>query len=183
MDKEPSRVEASKVSVSQFENLIARTAALAVIALKCEDAQNAVRLWKINRRLQELAQQFNPLQTHASRNISMVLLQQTRNGEIAAMGGPEVFRTLIPSVAPERTASLAQSSQAYRLYRETSGVKDFTDGMAPIARFSKYYPPIYWLIERQMMVDLDRQMKVIRLLREDCLTGQTRDALVARVSQ
>ena len=116
-------------------------------------------------------------------SVPLYLLQQVRNGEVAAMGGPEVFRTLIPSIAPERTASLAQLSQAYRLYREISGIKDFTDGMAPIARFSKYYPPLYWLIERQMVVDLDRQIKVIRLLREDCLTGQTRDALVARVSE
>jgi hypothetical protein len=183
MVKEPSRVEASKVPVSQLEHLIARTAALAVLAMKHEDAQNAVRLWKINRRLQELAQQLNPLETHASRNVSMYLLQQARNGEIVAMGGPDVFRTLIPSIALERTASLSQANQAYTLYRELQGTRDSSHRMTPMAQFSRYYPPVDWLIKRQMAVELDMQTKVLRQLPENFLTGQTRDALVARVSE
>jgi len=183
MDKEPLNVEASKVSLPKLETLIARTAALATIATKCEDAESSVRLWKLNRRLQEIAQQCNPLQTHASRNVSMYLLKKTSNGEIAAMGGPEVFRTLIPPIPQERTASLGEIRQALSSYRKAGFATNSSDTTFLEPQFRKYYPPIHWMIERQMSVDLDGQIKNIRQQRENFLTGHARDLLVARVSQ
>jgi len=140
-----------------------------------------VRLWKLNRRLQEIAQECNPLQTHASRNVSMHLLEKASNGEIASMGGPEVFRTLIPSIPQERTASLGEIRQEFASYREAGfAVNSSEPFLKP--QFSKYYPPIHWMLERQMAVVWDRQLRILRQQPENFLTGQARDLLVARVS-
>jgi len=181
MDKEPLRVEASKVFLPKLETLIARTAALATIAMKCEDAESSVRLWKLNRRLQEIAQECNPLLTHASRNVSMYLLGKVSNGEIAAMGGSEVFRTLIPSIPQERNASLGEISQEFASYRKAGFAANSSEPFLK-PQFSKYYPPIHWMLERQMAVDVERQLKILRQQSENFLTGQARDLLVARVS-
>jgi len=181
MDKEPIRVEASNVSLPNFETLIARTAALATLAMKSNDAESSVRLWKLNRRLQETAQECNPLQTHASRNVSMHLLEKASNGEIAAMGGPEVFRTLIPSIPQERTASLGEIRQALSSYRKAGFPANSSEPFLK-PQFSKYYPPIHWMLERQMAVDMDRRIRILGRQPENLITGQARDLLVARVS-
>lgn len=181
MDKEPLSVEANRVFLKKLETLIARTAALATIAMKCEDAESSVRLWKLNRRLQEFAHLCDPLQTHASRNVSMYLLQKSSNGEIAAMGGPDIFRTLIPSIPHERTSSLGEIGQAVSSYRKDGFPANSSEPFLK-PQFSQYYPPIHWMLERQMVVDLDRQLKVIRQQPENFLTGQARDLLVGRIT-
>jgi len=109
------------------------------------------------------------------------LLGKVSNGEIAAMGGSEVFRTLIPSIPQERNASLGEIRQALSSYREAGFA---TNSSEPFLRlqFSKYYPPIHWMLERQMVVDMDRRIRIIRQQPENFLTGQARDLLVARVS-
>ena len=183
MNREALAVEAYNVPLSKLDTLIARTAALATIAMQREDAESSVRLWKVNRQLQEVAQQCNPVRTHASRNVSMHLLLQARNGEIAAMGGPEVFRTLIPSIAQERTASMAQVSQRLNSYRELHSNSDYEETMMLKTLIARYYPPINWLIERQMFLEGVRGLKSMSQLREDYLTCQTRDLLVERVSR
>ena len=105
----------------------------------------------------------------------MALLQNSSDGEIVAMGGLEVFRTLIPSIAQERTASLEEITN---VFSDKGRIANYSD--ETILAFSKYYPPIHWMIERQMFVYFNRQLTAVRQQPENFMTGEVRDWLLSR---
>ena len=160
---------------SQLENLIARTAALATVAFesKVNDTECGLQLWRLNRELQEIAIQFFPLQTHASRNVAMYLLMEMKDQEIESIGGPDVFRSLIPTPAHERTAMQQETREGATVrldrLRNNAGSK-----------IVQYYPPLRWYFERQVALDAERHLITIQKLQEDHLTGTTHASLLAR---
>ena len=46
-----------------------------------------------------------------------------------------------------------------------------------------YYPPLRWLFERQIAIDLERQLNRTSSLSANFLSGASRDLLVTRFSQ
>ena len=177
----------TRYNVPQLEDLIARTAALATVAMGQGESELALRIWRLNRELQEFAHQFDSLNTHASRNVSMHLLQQVSDREVEAMGGRDVFRSLIPSVPDERTANMNEvRDQAYNLRELLRRNNAFATTLLPKTisgtRFHivQYYPPLRWLFERQIAVDLKRQLNSTMQLSANFLTGASRASLIAR---
>ncbi len=180
----------TRYNVSQLENLIARTAALATVAMRQGEPELALRIWRLNRELQEFAHQFDPLNTHASRNVAMHLLQQLRDRDVEAMGGPDVFRSLIPSVPDERTANMNEAREQAYNRRELLGrsnpvtmtlLPKTISGMRYIS--IQYFPPLRWLFERQIAVDLERHLNSTSPLSTNFLTSASRDSLVTRFPQ
>ena len=170
-------------SVPQLENLIARTAALATVAMGQDESELALRIWRLNREFQELAHQFNPLHTHASRNVAMHLLGQVSDLGVAAMGGPDVFRSLIPTVPDERIAIMKESRENAINHREMLRGNIAVLSRNTLGSRSKFihcYPPLRWLFERQIAVDLDRQLNSTKELSANFLTGESRASLIAR---
>ncbi|HUP78652.1 MAG TPA: hypothetical protein VM260_08870 [Pirellula sp.] len=165
----------SKRFVEQLENLIARTAALATVALqsKDNDMEFGLRLWRLNRELQEIARQLFPLQTHASRNVAMQLLLELRDEDVDAIGGPDVFRSLIPSLSLERTATLQETrdNATLRFDRLRDNAERY---------FVQYYPPLRWYFERQIAFETEGHLISVQKLQEDYLTGTLRASLLAR---
>ena len=176
--------------VPQLENLIARTAALATIALGENESELALRIWRINRDLQEFAHQIDPLHTHASRNVAMHLLQQVSDRGVEAMGGPDVFKSLIPAVPDERAAFMNGAFEQAAGRRELlRGKNSFTSTVLPQKTLTRrsniihYFPPLMWFFERQLAVDLERQLNSTRQLSANFLTGASRAALRERFAQ
>lgn len=176
--------------VPQLENLIACTAALATVAMRQGESELALRIWRLNLELQEFAHQFDPLNTHASRNVAMHLLQQLRDRDVEAMGGPDVFRSLIPSVPDERIANMNEArEQAYnrRALLRRNNALTITSLPKTISGMRliniQYFPPLRWLFERQIAVDLERQLNSTSPLSTNFLTGASRNSLVTRFPQ
>ena len=167
--------EDPKRFVVQLENLIARTAALATVAFesKVNDSECGMQLWRLNRELQEIAIQFFPLQTHASRNVAMYLLLEMKDQSVESIGGPEVFRSLIPSKPLERGAMLQETRESATLSLDR--LRDKT-----VSYIVQYYPPLEWYFERQIARDAERHLIAIQQLQEDYLTGSSRASLLAR---
>ena len=170
----------------QLGNLIARTAALATVALSENDTKLAPRLWRLNRELQEIAHQVDPLGTHASRNVAMYLLRQVSDRDVEAIGGAEVFRSLIPSVPDERTATIEETREQATVSRElvrgnTASLPNTYSGMQ--SYITPHYPPLRWLFERQLAADLERHVNRLRLLPENYLTAASRASLLERYPQ
>ncbi len=167
--------EDPKRFVVQLENLIARTAALATVAFesKVSDTESGLRLWHLNRELQEIALQDFPLQTHASRNVAMYLLLEMKVQSVESIGGPDVFRSLIPSPSNEMTAA----QQETRKYATVRLEKLRINSGSYIVQ---YYPPLKWYFERQIVRDAQRRLIAIQKLQEDYLTGTIRASLLAR---
>ncbi len=167
----------------QLGNLIARTAALATVALSENDSKVALRLWRLNRELQEIAHVTDPLATHASRNVAMYLLSQVSATDVEAMGGADVFRSLIPSLPDERTATMDETRELATVSRElvrgnTALLPKRFSGMK--SDITPYYPPLRWLFERQLACDLERNVNSLRPLPEDYLTAASRASLRER---
>ncbi len=170
----------------QLEYLIARTAALATVALSENDPKVALRLWQLNRELQEIAHQDDPLSTHASRNVAMYFLREVSDHDVEAMGGAGVFRSLIPQVPNERTATLEETREHATASRElvrgnTASLPNPFSGRK--SYIFPYYPPLRWLFERQLAADLERDVSRLRLLPENYLTAASRALLVERFPQ
>lgn len=167
----------------QLGNLIARTAALASVALSENDSKVALRLWRLNRELQKIAHQSDPLGTHASRNVAMHLLTQISDRDVEAMGGADVFRSLIPPVPDERTATIDEARENATVSRElvrgnTASLPKSFSGMQSYV--TPYYPPLRWLFERQIACNLGRHLSILQQLPENYLTASTRDSLLQR---
>ena len=170
----------------QLGNLIARTAALATVALSENDSKLALRLWQLSRELQEIAHLTDPLGTHASRNVAMYLLKQVSYRDVEAMGGADVFRSLIPTVPDERTATIDETREHAAVMRElmrgnTASLPNTYFGMQ--SYITPYYPPLRWLFERQLAADIDRDVSRLRLLSENYLTAASRASLLERYPQ
>lgn len=167
----------------QLGNLIVRTAALATVALSENDTKLGLRLWRLNRELQEIAHQADPLGTHASCNVAMYMLRQVSDGDVEAMGGAEVFRSLIPPVPDERTATIEETRERATVSRElvrgnTASLPNTYSAMQ--GHITPYYPPLRWLFERQIASDLERDVKRLGQLPENYLTAASRASLRAR---
>ena len=99
------------------------------------------------------------------------------------MGEPDVFRSLIPSVPDERTANMNEArvhahNQRELLRRNNAVLPRKT--LASRSNIIQYYPPLRWLFERQIAVDLERQLNRTRQLPFNFLTGASRASLIAR---
>ena len=173
----------TRYNVPQLEDLIARTAALATVAMRQGESELALRIWRLNRELQEFAHQFDSLNTHASRNVSMHLLQQLSDRDVEAMGGRDVFKSLIPSVPDEKIANMNDARVQADIHREllrgNSAVLP-RKTLASRSNIVQYYPPLRWLFERQIAIDLERVLDTVRQLSANFLTGATRASLMAR---
>ena len=161
--------------VMQLENLIARTAALATVAFESNvnDTECGLQLWRLNRELQEIAIQFFPLQSHASRNVAMYLLLEMSDQSVESIGGTDVFRSLIPSKPLERTAMQQETRERATLCLDRLRDK-------AVSYIVQYYPPLEWYFERQIARDAERHLIAIQKLQEDHLTGSSRASLLAR---
>ena len=169
----------------QLGNLIARTAALATVALSENDSSVALRLWRINRELQEIAHQTDLLGTHASRNVAMYLLRQVSEPDVESMGGADVLKSLIPPVPDERAATMEETRELATLRRElVRGNTVFSPKFSRMpGHVTPNYPPLSWLFERQIAADLERDVSRLRLLPEDYLTAASRASLLERYPQ
>ena len=176
------QMKKSPFPVEKIEHLIARTAALATIALQCHDSELALRLWRLNLELQEMAGENLPLITVASRNSAMHLLMQVSDADVQAMGGVDVFRSLIPSVSDERDSILLEALGFAKYKRNTLQGLSQSSSMHRMA-ITKYYPPIRWLNERQISYDLERRRGAVGKLAKNFLTEQSRSKLVSRFPQ
>ncbi len=170
----------------QLGNLIARSAALATVALNENDPKVALRLWRLNRELQEIAQQNDLLGSHASRNVSMYLLSFVSDPDVEAMGGADVYRSLIPSVPDERTATIDEAREHATVSREL--VRGNSASLPNTFSWRKSYitpnyPPLRWLFERKIAADLERDVSRFRFLPEDYLTAASRASLLERYPQ
>ena len=169
----------------QLGNLIARSAALATVALSENDSSVALRLWRLNRELQVIAHENDPLGTHASRNVAMTLLRQVSDRDVQAMGGADVFRSLIPPVPDERTATMEETRELATLRRElVRGNTVFLPKFSGMpGHVTPNYPPLRWLFERQIAAELERDVSRLRLLPEEYLTAASRASLLERYPQ
>jgi hypothetical protein len=173
------KVPASRSQQLQLESLIARTAALATVATKEEDANLALRLWKLNRDLQEVGSKVYPLETHAARKIAMYLLLTLKSTDVKVLGGGDVYRSLIPSPAEERSASIAESFAVERIRRQQLNSPVATSPMHWIA-VTRYYPPMRWLYERRLVQHQRDRRSHLETLPTDYLTGEVRRQLEQR---
>ena len=160
-----------------FPTLIVRTAALATVALQNRDSELALRIWRLNRELQELASEFSPIGSHASRNVAMHLLNEISDADVQAIGGESVFKSLIPSVPDERVAQLKEDYDEAVLRRRLLNMPPTPSHWFALTR---YYPPLRWLNERQISYDLERRRGAVEKLPKNLLTEQSRSQLVSR---
>ncbi len=152
-----------------LEFMIARTAALAKVCLDEKEPQSALRFWRANRELQKLSYEFDPALMKASRIAAMQLLSELNDDEVTAMGGVEVFKSLIPSAFDERAASIRQSwlvANSHRNYLRNSIVGLF--------------PPLLWRIERQLALSVEMYRRDLKTQPQDFLTHQSRATLINR---
>ncbi len=84
-----------------LNNLVVRIAALATIAMQSQDSALALRLWRLERDLQDFAGETMPLNTHASRNVAMHLLMQASEATDRVILPPPAW--LAPADPPKTT--------------------------------------------------------------------------------
>ncbi len=109
LDAQPTVTMDSRGADRLMSNLIVRTAALAAIALRNSDGQSALARWRMNRRLQEMAQSSDPLASAAARNLAMSMLASLSDKETRMLGDDATLSGLVPSPANEKSAGLEQS--------------------------------------------------------------------------
>ena len=117
----------------------------------------------------------------------MRMLQQLSDADVEAMGGPDVFNSLIPKAADERSAAIKD----LREYA-TFGREYVRGNVQPFGRFSdvkapqsarlliRYYVPIRWFLERKLALDIQTTTEYYATQRMDFQTGEARDALLQR---
>ena len=173
-----AKVPTSRSQQVQLESLIVRTAALATIATK-ENEHLALKLWKLNRDLQVVGGKVYPLETQAARKIAMYLLLKLKSTDVNVLGGDAVYRSLIPSPAEERSASIAESFAVERIRRQQLQSPLATSPIHWIA-VTRYYPPMRWLYERRLVHHQRSQRAYLASMPESYMTGELRLQLEQR---
>jgi ABC-type transport system involved in multi-copper enzyme maturation permease subunit len=174
-------------ATASYSDWICSTAILACIVSKSGEPQLAERLWRINRNLQQFAEQCDLLATASARSFAMLMLQSVSKEERAAMGGPEVFDSLIPIAADERAAVIKNTREWATFGREFMRGKvepqgRFSDVNAPQSArlLIRFYPPARWFLERKLAIDMQVTSQLYSSQRKDFLTGPLRDALLQK---
>ena len=161
--------------------LIVRTAALATIVLEEKETELGLRLWKLNRELQDFASKVNAMNSQGVRKTAMYLLLDLRSEDVQMMGGAEIYRSLIPSVSDERAESiqysLARQQNTLHHLRLTS-----SSAITPMhwLAVTRFFPPLLWLYEREMVIDHRNQRAYFALLPKNYLTSEVRRQLEQR---
>jgi hypothetical protein len=188
----PDVVEAiSKSQNSQYgdpllDNKIARVAAMATLALRGNDPELSLALWRSNRELQEIAAgspDTSLLRTYASRSVSMFLLNQLSDSEVEKLGGRDVLASLIPSEADERAALMQETRSTTSNQRLVVWGYTNQDGNTynyPQWNIVSQYPPLRWFAERELALELDLNLQGQRLLHKNYITYLVHAPLVAR---
>ncbi len=164
----------------KLDVLIVRTAALASIALKEKDAELGLRLWKLNRELQDVASEVNAMDAGA-RKTAMYLLLDLKSEDVQLIGGAKIYRSLIPSVADERSVSIE-----YSLARERNNLQMLqrmsNSAITPMhwLAVTRFFPPLRWLYERELVNDHRRQQAHLSTLPKNYITGDVRRQLEQR---
>lgn len=177
----------AKVPMSyQLQNilnlLIVRTAAMASIALKEKEADLGLRLWKLNRELQDMASEANAMDSQGARKTAMFLLLELSGEDVQLIGGSDIYQSLIPSVADERSVgieySLARERNTLQQLRQMS-----SSAITPMhwLAFTRFFPPLRWLYERELVNDYRRQRAYLSTSPKNYLTGDVRRQLEQRV--
>ena len=154
---------------SSLSHVIVRTAALASICLDNKDPESSLQFWRANRDLQQFARRFDPQWTSPARAMSMQMLLSLSDDDVAALGGFDVVRGLIPSAANERTEKIHHIWLSANRSREYIRDSSFA-----------YFPPLLWRVERQVAYDSNQSIKQLPTGPEDYLTGQHRELLLKR---
>lgn len=184
----------SKSKNSQYgdpllDNKITRVAAMATLALRGNDPELSLALWRSNREFQEIAagkSDTYSLRTYASRSVSMFLLNQLSDSEVEKLGGRDVVASLIPSECDERGALMMEtrstvSNQRMVVWGYTN--QDGTTVLYPQWNIFRLYPPLRWFAERELALELDRVLKINSGLVKNYITYVVRAPLVARFGE
>ncbi len=172
-----------------LDNKIARVAAMATLALRGNEPELSLALWKSNREFQEIAAgatDTSLLRTYASRSVSMFLLNQLSDSEVEKLGGRDVLASLIPSEADERAALMMEkrstaSKQRLVVWGYTN--QDGTTVIYPQWNIFRLYPPLRWFAERELALELDRVLQSQLTLHKSYITHLVRDPLVSRFGE
>ena len=172
-----------------LDNKIARVAAMATLALRWNEPELSLDLWRLNREFQEIATGDSgsySLQTYASRSVSMFLLNQLSDSEVEKLGGRDVVASLIPSEADERAATMLEtrstvSNQRLVVWGYTN--QDGTTVIYPQWNIFRLYPPLRWFAERELALELDSVLKINSGLVKNYITYVVRAPLVARFGE
>ncbi len=152
-----------------LEFMIARTAALARVCLDEKDPKSALRFWRANRELQQLSYEFDPLLMRASRNAALLLLNELNDDEVAALGGREVFKNLIPAAHDECTASIRHSWLVANINRNYLR-----------STFVGLFPPLRWRLERQLAWSVAQHRRTLETKPETYQNYLCREMLINR---
>ena len=172
-----------------LDNKIARVAAMATLALRGNEPELSLALWKSNREFQEIAASSpdtSLLRTYASRSVSMFLLNQLSDSEVEKLGGRDVLASLIPSEADERAALMMETRSTASNQRLVVWGYTNQDGNTynyPQWNIVSQYPPLRWFAERELALELDRVLKINSGLYKNYITYVVRAPLVARFGE
>lgn len=176
-----------------LDNKIARVAAMATLALRWNEPELSLDLWRLNREFQEIATGDSDsyslsysLQTYASRSVSMFLLNQLSDSEVEKLGGRDVVASLIPSECDERAATMSETRSTVSMQRMVVWGYTNQDGTTviyPQWNIFRLYPPLRWFAERELALKLDRVLKINSGLYKNYITYVVRAPLVARFGE
>ncbi len=174
---------------ASLNDWIGRTAILAAVVSRSGQPELALRLWRINRDLQELAQSCDVLATANARNFAMTMLQLMSDSELNAMGDKDVLNGLIPNAADESSATIKESKEWATFGREYLRGTVEPHGKyssVPASHFARFllrfYLPARWCLERLLALDIRFTVDYYSSQRKDYFTGEIRDALLQRLS-
>jgi hypothetical protein len=172
-----------------LDNKIARVAAMATLALRGNDPELSLALWRLNREFQKIATGDSgsySLRTYASRSVSMFLLNQLSDSEVEKLGGRDVVASLIPSETDERAALMMETRSTASMQRMVVWGYTNQDGTTviyPQWNIFRLYPPLRWFAERELALELDRVLQSQRALHKSYITHLVRDPLVSRFGE
>ena len=184
-----NKSQSSQYGDPWLDNKIARVAAMATLALRGNEPELSLALWKSNREFQEIAASSpdtSLLRTYASRSVSMFLLNQLSDSEVEKLGGRDVLASLIPSEADERAALMMEtrsnaSNQRLVVWGYTN--QDGNTYNYPQWNIVSQYPPLRWFAERELALELDRVLKIYSSLHTNYITYVVRAPLVSRFGE
>lgn len=165
---------------------IARVATMAILALRGNDPELSLTLWRLNREFQEIAAGDSDrysLRTYASRSVSMFLLNQLSDSEVEKLGGRDVVASLIPSECDERAATISETRSTFSMQRMVVWGYTNQDGTTviyPQWNIFRLYPPLQWFAERELALELDRVLKINSGFYKNYITFVVRAPLAAR---
>jgi hypothetical protein len=170
---------------SRLNSILFRSAIAAHLCMASGDTATATKLWRVNRRLQEIGHAVDPVATSDMRIISMKLLTRTHATQIAPMNMSEFLRELIPTEADERTPQeqeILLNSQDFNTWLKTGKSNQYPTQLENswLAWF-RIYPPTRWFLERWAASQLFEEYDRIRQLPKDNLSGRARAELLAKL--